>query len=99
MTGQVHFGFIFGQAACSPYFSAMFSGFEERNLDKVTLGDVDPDALRVLVDYVYTAEVEVTEDNVQVSQGGGVSVQTSDFNVVRFWGSIDMREAYETFLF
>ena len=56
------------------------------------------DALRVLVDYVYTAEVEVTEDNVQVSQGGGVSIQTSVFNVVRFWGSIDLREPYETFL-
>jgi hypothetical protein len=30
------------QAACSPYFSAMFTGFEERNRDKVTLVNVDP---------------------------------------------------------
>ena len=52
----------------------MFSDFEERNLDKVTLGSVDPDALRVLVDYVYTAEVEVTEDNVQVGRGKNVTI-------------------------
>ena len=44
----------------------MFTGFNERNREKVTLVNVDPEALRVLVDYVYTAEVEVTVDNVQV---------------------------------
>ena len=58
---------IFLQAACSPYFNAMFTGFEERNQTRVTLVNVDPEALRILVDYVYTSEVEVTEENVQVS--------------------------------
>jgi kelch-like protein 2/3 len=45
----------------------MFTGFEERNQSRVTLVNVDPEALRILIDYVYTSEVEVTEDNVQVS--------------------------------
>ena len=31
----------------------------------MTLQGVDSDALQILVDYVYTSEVEVTEDNVQ----------------------------------
>lgn len=32
----------------------------------VEIRDVDGQTLRKLVDYIYTAEVEVTEDNVQV---------------------------------
>ena len=52
-------------AACSPYFCAMFTGFDEKNKSKITLQDVDPHALEILVNYVYTSEVDVTEDNVQ----------------------------------
>ncbi len=52
-------------AACSPYFYAMFTGFTEKTMDRVTLMDIDPDALVTLVDYAYTAKVEVNEDNVQ----------------------------------
>ena len=44
----------------------MFTGFEEKNLERVKLVDVDPDALEVLVEYVYSSEVDVTESNVQV---------------------------------
>lgn len=43
----------------------MFSGFEESNQEKITLGEVDPEALLTLVDYVYTSTVDVNEDNVQ----------------------------------
>lgn len=32
----------------------------------VEIRDVDGQTLRKLVDYIYTAEIEVTEDNVQV---------------------------------
>lgn len=53
-------------AACSPYFYAMFSSFEESKQDRITLQGVDPQALQLLVEYVYTSEVQVTEDNVQV---------------------------------
>lgn len=53
-------------AACSPYFSAMFTSFEESKSERVTLQGVDSTALQLLVDYVYTSEVHVTEENVQV---------------------------------
>lgn len=53
-------------AACSPYFYAMFTSFEESKQDRITLQGVDSYALQLLVDYVYTSEVHVTEENVQV---------------------------------
>ena len=52
-------------AAASPYFHAMFTGFDESRRDRVELGGIDPDALVALVDYIYSSEVDVTEDNVQ----------------------------------
>ena len=52
-------------AACSPYFYAMFTGFTERDSSRVVLQGLDPEALQILVEYVYTSEVDVTEDNVQ----------------------------------
>lgn len=54
-------------AACSPYFYAMFTSFEESKQDRITLQGVDSYALQILVDYVYSSEVHVTEENVQVS--------------------------------
>ena len=50
-------------AACSPYFLAMFTGFNERNQDRVTLNEVDPSALSTLIDYVYSSKVEVRNDH------------------------------------
>lgn len=38
----------------------------ERNSVSITLHDVDPTALRQLIDYTYTGEITITEDNVQV---------------------------------
>ena len=38
-------------AACSPYFYAMFSGFDETNKQRITLKDVDPIALEILVSF------------------------------------------------
>lgn len=68
-------------ASCSPYFYAMFSGFdfEESRQDKITVQGVDYHALQLLVEYVYTAIVEVTEDNVQVSGS------LIDFKLSRFY--------------
>jgi len=40
----------------------------ERNCDHVTLHDVDPTALRQLIDYTYSGEITITEDNVQVNK-------------------------------
>lgn len=55
-------------SACSPYFYAMFasSEFEESRRDKITIQGIDSEALKLLVEYVYTSCVDVTEDNVQV---------------------------------
>lgn len=53
-------------ASCSPYFYAMFTGFEESRQDRITLQGVDFNALQLLIDYVYTSLVDVTEENVQV---------------------------------
>lgn len=53
-------------ASCSPYFQAMFTGelIESRQRD-VTLQGVDPEAIQLLVDFAYTARIQVSEDNVQ----------------------------------
>lgn len=55
-------------ASCSPYFYAMFSGsdFEESRQDRITVQGVDYVALQLLIEYVYTSYVDVTEENVQV---------------------------------
>ena len=54
-------------AASSPYFQAMFTGdMEESRSTTVTLHDIiSAGALKVLLDYCYTATVMVTQDNVQ----------------------------------
>lgn len=38
----------------------------ESKAHQVEIGEVDGQTLRKLVDYIYTAQIEVTEDNVQV---------------------------------
>ncbi|XP_066274708.1 kelch-like protein 24 [Branchiostoma lanceolatum] len=51
-------------AACSEYFRAMFcSGHHESKEHKVTIHEVSPGALQLLVDYAYTSKVTITEDN------------------------------------
>ncbi|XP_066272286.1 kelch-like protein 24a [Branchiostoma lanceolatum] len=53
-------------AACSDYFRAMFcNGHRESKEHKVTIHEVSPGALQLLVDYAYTSEVTITEDNAE----------------------------------
>ncbi|XP_071808405.1 kelch-like protein 3 [Asterias amurensis] len=53
-------------AACSPYFSAMFtSQLSESRTQKIILQEIDGSALSQLLDFVYTSEIQVTEENVQ----------------------------------
>lgn len=40
----------------------------ESKAHQVEIREVDGQTLRKLVDYIYTAEIEVTEDNVQVRE-------------------------------
>lgn len=52
----------------SQYFYAMFTGdLAESKSDCITLQEIDPKALSLLVDFIYTSEIQVTEENVQVS--------------------------------
>ena len=39
----------------------------EKNQKEVTIHDLDPLALTLLVDFSYTGEIVISEDNVQVS--------------------------------
>jgi len=52
--------------ASSPYFYAMFSNFYESNKDLVNIRELDSSILQLLVDYIYTGEIMVTKENVQV---------------------------------
>jgi len=50
----------------SPYFRAMFNGtMSESSQELVNLPAVQSSALRQLIEYIYSGEVEVTEENVQ----------------------------------
>ncbi|XP_078449578.1 kelch-like protein 38 isoform X1 [Lampetra planeri] len=52
-------------AACCPYFRAMFShGFREGLEDSVRLGSVPARTLASLLDFAYTGEVSISEENV-----------------------------------
>ena len=53
-------------AACSPYFRAMFKGFQESGQNRIVLQDVDPKALSLLLDYIYTSKTQINEETVQV---------------------------------
>ena len=56
-------------AACSPYFYAMFTGdLTEAHTERIVLQEIDGKALALLVEFMYTAEIQVTEENVQVGQ-------------------------------
>ena len=53
-------------ASCSPYFHAMFtSELIESRQREIEIQGVYPDALELLVEFSYTARVQVSEDNVQ----------------------------------
>jgi kelch-like protein 17 (actinfilin) len=47
----------------------------ERNCDVVTLHDLDPSSLKQLVDYAYSGEITITEENVQVSSSSHQFIQ------------------------
>ncbi|XP_046673148.1 LOW QUALITY PROTEIN: ring canal kelch homolog [Homalodisca vitripennis] len=65
-------------AACSPYFHAMFTSFEESKQERIVLQGIDPQALQLLIDYVYSSEVHVTEENVQVLLPAANLLQLTD---------------------
>ena len=53
-------------ASLSDYFRAMFTGeMAESRLREIVINEIDARSMRALVDYAYTAIVELTEENVQ----------------------------------
>jgi len=44
----------------------MFSNFDESNKDLINIKELDSTILRLLVDYIYTGEILITKENVQV---------------------------------
>ena len=66
-------------AAASPYFFAMFTGeMSEAKQNVVILKEVEPDALELLIEYCYTAQVKVTEENVQALLPAASLLQLTD---------------------
>ncbi|CAF0712878.1 unnamed protein product [Brachionus calyciflorus] len=53
-------------ATNSSYFMAMFSsGLIESNSKKVEIKEIDTESLKLTIDYMYTGEILITENNVQ----------------------------------
>lgn len=65
-------------AASSSYFYAMFTNFEESKQDRITLQGVDHQALLLLIEYIYTSEIQVTEENVQILLPAANILQLTD---------------------
>ncbi|XP_057708934.1 kelch-like protein 41a [Corythoichthys intestinalis] len=54
-------------AACSPYFRELYFSEDGREVDKkeVVLEDLDPVVMEAIVNYMYSAEIDINDDNVQ----------------------------------
>ncbi|XP_043921981.1 kelch-like protein 40 [Protopterus annectens] len=53
-------------AACSPYFRAIFlSDLDEAEKKEISMEDVDPDVMGMILNYIYTSEIEISDQNVQ----------------------------------
>ncbi|XP_043086357.1 kelch repeat and BTB domain-containing protein 3 [Puntigrus tetrazona] len=76
-------------AACSDFFRAMFElDTRERDDGSVTLSDLSPQAVHAFLDFAYSGEIEIREDNVDMLfqlasflQVGFLSHACSDFLV------------------
>lgn len=63
-------------AASSPYFCAMFTNEHlESRQDRIVLNCIEERALQTLLDFVYTSELEISEENVQSLLGGASLLQ------------------------
>ncbi|XP_051555466.1 kelch-like protein 40a [Myxocyprinus asiaticus] len=53
-------------AASSPYFKAMFlSDLEESKKQEIVLKDIEPGVMGMILRYIYTSDINLTEQNVQ----------------------------------
>lgn len=53
-------------AACSPYFRAMLTtGFAESYMSTISLQDCDADSVQQMVNFFYSCELTITQDNIE----------------------------------
>ncbi|XP_047226216.1 kelch-like protein 41a isoform X2 [Girardinichthys multiradiatus] len=54
-------------AACSPYFRELFFSVDGKEVDRkeVVLENLDPNVMEVIVNYLYSAEIDINDNNVQ----------------------------------
>lgn len=54
-------------AACSPYFRELFFSEDGKEVDRkeLVLEDLDPSIMEVIVNYLYSAEIDINDNNVQ----------------------------------
>ncbi|KAL1132354.1 hypothetical protein AAG570_010310 [Ranatra chinensis] len=53
-------------SASSPYFQAMFSnGLVEEQKDRIEIHYIEPHILTTIIDFIYTGEMTITQENVQ----------------------------------
>eukprot|EP00102_Acyrthosiphon_pisum_P027940 XP_016665150.1 PREDICTED: ring canal kelch homolog [Acyrthosiphon pisum] len=64
--GKVICGHKVVLASASTYFHAMFKNCEEKNQYLVIMKQLDSTALQLLVNFIYSGEITVTENNLQV---------------------------------
>lgn len=43
------------------------SNFKELSENELTMNDIEPNAFEIIIDYMYTSNVNITEQNVQVN--------------------------------
>jgi len=53
-------------ALASPYFLAMFTNFSEKDQDLVAIRQLDSSSLHLLINFIYSEKILITEKNVQV---------------------------------
>ncbi|KAF0759416.1 Uncharacterized protein FWK35_00018029 [Aphis craccivora] len=63
--GIIVYGHKYILASATPYFKAMFSKFCESKKDRVNITKVDSTILKLLIDYIYTGEIMITQENVE----------------------------------
>ncbi|XP_071439101.1 ring canal kelch homolog [Hetaerina americana] len=65
-------------AACSPYFYDRFANRDDQGLGRLTVHGIEPQALKLLVDYIYSSEIYVTEGNVLILLPAAKLLQLKD---------------------
>lgn len=65
-TGNTIFGHKIVLSSACPYFYAMFTHFEEKDKDLVVIKQLDSITLQLIVDFIYSGKIMITENNVQV---------------------------------